>query len=423
MSLHSILTDLAKKMPAMRTVARKVVNNNHRRHYLSHNYKNNKVEQKLVLFETFNGRSYACSPKAIYLAMLSDERFAEYRFVWAFLEPEKHTLPDAERTSVVESKSEAYLDACASAGLIVINSNFPERVVLKPEQRLLETWHGTPLKRLGYDIDVPDGAGDAMNSHKDVLHRYDINSKRFSYLISPSPFTTDKLSSAFNLAAIGKGDIVRELGYPRNDALINHTPEDAAAMRASLGIPKGKKILLYAPTYRDNSHQSGLGYTYESPVDFDKLREALGEEWVVLFRAHYFVANSFDFAKYEGFVWDCSRHDDINDLYIISDVLVTDYSSVFFDFANLRRPMLFFMYDLEQYRDNLRGFYFDYNEVPGPIFRTQEELVEELGQLGSYEQRFGERYDAFHAKFNPLDDGSASRRVLDFVLADTSKTE
>ena len=134
-------------------------------------------------------------------------------------------------------------------------------------------------------------------------------------------------------------------------------------------------MVLYAPTFRDTEHSGSVGYTFRAELDFDLLRERLGDDTVVLFRPHYLVANSFDFARYEGFVFDVSAVLDINDLYIASDVLVTDYSSVFFDYVNLDRPIVFYMYDLEQYASELRGFYLDLDELPGPIVRTAEDLV------------------------------------------------
>mgnify|MGYP000910123033 CR=1 FL=1 len=106
-----------------------------------------------------------------------------------------------------------------------------------------------------------------------------------------------------------------------------------------------KKVILYAPTWRENQHLPGEGYQFQLPVDFKRWREVLGDEYVILFRAHYFISNSFDFVAFSGFVYDVSQMDDINPLYLAADVLITDYSSVFFDYANLRRPILFFMYD------------------------------------------------------------------------------
>ncbi len=419
MSIKAALTDLAKRSSLLRTVMRETRFILGRLSYfplrLTHS-----TDRKLIMFESYGGRSYACSPRAIYECMLRDPRFERCRFVWAFEHPEQKLLPDdtasGGRTEKVKSGSRKYYQICSKAGIIVINSSFPERISLRSDQILVETWHGTPLKRLGYDIET-EGGGDALNGKKDNCRRYDINSKRFSMLLSPSPFCSKMLISAFGLDRRGRAGIVRETGYPRNDYLYNYTGNDASEIKRKLGIPEDKRLLLYAPTYRDNCHRSGVGYTFDCPVDFAALRSSLGEQWAVLFRAHYFVANSFDFSAHEGFVYDVSGVDDINELYVISDVLVTDYSSVFFDFANLMRPMLFYMYDLEQYAGEIRGFYFDYRSVPGPIVETQEQLTEELMRLNEYEQRFGERYARFHELINPLDDGHAAERAIDEMLA------
>ena len=207
-----------------------------------------------------------------------------------------------------------------------------------------------------------------------------------------------------------------EEGYPRNDFLINFNEEDVARIKKALNIEnETRKILLYAPTYRDNQHTVGLGYTYKTEVDFDKLQKELSKEYIILFRAHWLVAQDFDFEKYNDFVIDVSNYDDINELYVISDMLITDYSSVFFDYANLKRPIIFYMYDLEAYRDDIRGFYLDINELPGNILEKEEELVEEIKIL-STDFRYDEKYKKFNDKFNYLDNGQASKRVIEKIF-------
>src|SRR5690606_15469637 len=143
-------------------------------------------------------------------------------------------------------------------------------------------------------------------------------------------------------------------------------------------------------------------------TDFDYLRKELSDEWVILFRPHYFIANAFDFRKYKGFIHDVSEVEDINELYLISDVLMTDYSSVFFDYANLKRPMIFYMYDLEHYAKDLRGFYFDLKELPGDIVKSEKEIVGILNDLGGYQNKYRGQYEMFSDKFNYLDDGRAA---------------
>ena len=210
-----------------------------------------------------------------------------------------------------------------------------------------------------------------------------------------------------------------EEGYPRNDELALAAADPAqrrrSELRALLGVPEGRRVLLYAPTWRDDSYQAGVGYTFDYLIDFDELRCELGEEWVVLFRPHYYIANHFDFSAYEGFVIDVSAWDDVNELYIAADALVTDYSSVMFDYAILRRPIMLFAPDYEKYASDIRGFYFDLSEIPGPCCVRTDELVGELRDLDGYWERYGASYDAYVRRFCPKDDGHAAERVIERV--------
>jgi CDP-glycerol glycerophosphotransferase len=236
-------------------------------------------------------------------------------------------------------------------------------------------------------------------------------------LISPSKYATEKFTSAWNLKEIHKESCVIETGYPRNDFLYNYTEEDKDRIFNELGIKnhKNKKIALYAPTWRDNQFQSDIGYTYEHQLHLDLWREELGDEYIIICRFHYFVANQIDFDKYKGFIYNLSDYDDINHLYVVSDLLITDYSSVFFDYANLRRPILFYMYDLEDYRDNIRGFYIGIDELPGKIITSEQELLTEIKHL-DYQKHYDEKYEKFNEKFNYLDDGRAAERVASIIF-------
>ena len=152
------------------------------------------------------------------------------------------------------------------------------------------------------------------------------------------------------------------------------------------------------------------------------MEEKFGKEYLILFRPHYFIANSFDFDKYKGFVYNVANIDDINELYIISDILITDYSSVFFDYANLKRPMIFFMYDLEHYKNESNGFYIDLNELPGPIVETQEDLEKSIEDV-DFNIGSSKKYKEFNEKYNYLDDGNASKRVIEKVILEMEKVE
>ena len=259
--------------------------------------------------------------------------------------------------------------------------------------------------------------GNALNSLKDVRYKYKTDAEKYSYLLSPSDFCTEKLTSCFNLKENNPNCKIIQEGYPRNDFLSNYNENDVKNIKEKLNINNigNKKIILYAPTWRDNQHTSGVGYTYKVDVDFDLLREKLEKEYIILFRAHYLVANSFDFEKYKGFIYDVSNYESINDLYVIADLLITDYSSVFFDYAILKRPMIFYMYDLKEYKEDIHGFYIDLEELPGDIVETEEDLLIEIDRVMK-NFKFDDKYQKFHNKFNSMEDGNASKRVLEKIL-------
>lgn len=371
------------------------------------------VDAKTVIFETFNGKSYSDSPKAIYEYMKEDPEFDDYKFIWIFKEPEKYKcLLEEDRTSIVKYNTSQCERALAKAKYWIFNYRALDHWIPKSEQVYVQCWHGTPLKKLGYDIEKSDNA---MNSLEEIRDKYYRDAKRFKYLLSPCTFATEKFRTAWNLKALGKEDAIIEVGYPRNDFLVNHTEEDVARIKRKLSLDNlDKKIILYAPTWRDNQHRSGTGYTYKPEVDFEYLRKQLGDEYIILFRAHYLVANSFDFSRYEGFVYDVSEIDDINELYVVSDMLITDYSSVFFDYAILEKPIIFYMYDLEEYRDEIRGFYLELEELPGVIAIAEEQLVKEvrlcIGKTADY--YLNNTYKDFNNKFNYLNDGNTSKRFI-----------
>ena len=369
-----------------------------------------KIDDRKVYFQTFSGRGYSDSPKAMYEYMMKAPEYADFRFVWSFKEPEKFSFLKNSRTEVVKFRSRADNKALRTAKYWISNYRMLDHQHPRKGQIYVQCWHGTPLKRLGYDLEASDNS---MNSIGEIRSKYRTDAKKFSYLISPSPFCTEKFATAWNLVKTGQTHKIIEEGYPRNDHLINATEEERTELRKKLGVD-GKKVILYAPTWRDNQHTSGQGYTYKTEVDFDKLRKELGEEYIILFRAHYLVANSFDFDRYRGFVEDVSSYSDINDLYIAADILITDYSSVFFDFANLRKPEIFYMYDLEEYANELRGFYISLDELPGPIVRDEDALIAAVRAAEDWQP--DEKYEAFLKRFNPKDDGNASARTLARII-------
>lgn len=380
---------------------------------------NSKTDEKLVVFSVFAGRKYACSPKAVYEYMIKSEQFKDYKFVWGFLKPdEKREMFNDSRTSVVKYYSKDYYEALAKAKYWILNFKTSEFYIKRDDQIFVECWHGTPLKRLGLDIEVNGSKSMGLDEmHKTYLD----DSAKYDYFVSPSEYATKCFVSSFGLDRLGKENIIIEQGYPRNDALINTTEKEISEIRKRLGVPENKKVLLYCPTFRDNQYKKGTGHVYELGLDIKKLLEKTRDEYFLILRVHYLVSNSMDISGMKDSVLDLSDYDDINDLYLISDVLVTDYSSVFFDYANLKRPMLFYMYDLDDYKNNLRDFYIGLDELPGPVYEKEDDLFAGLNNIDCIEEEYREKLEEFSAKYNYLDDGKATERTVNAFICKDEK--
>jgi len=191
----------------------------------------------------------------------------------------------------------------------------------------------------------------------------------------------------------------------------------AAEIRARLGVPAGKRVAMYVPTWRDNEHDRAGRYVFDFRLDLDAAGRRLGADWVLLIRGHHLMAGGIPATADPGFVVDVTGYPDIGDLLQVTDVLITDYSSVMFDFAPTGRPMLFFTYDLAQYRDQVRGFYFDFEAAaPGPLLASSEQVVDALADIDSVAAKYAEALEAFTARFCPLDDGKAAARACEAIF-------
>jgi CDP-glycerol glycerophosphotransferase len=362
--------------------------------------------EKLIVFESFLGKQYSCNPRAIYEYL--KEHHPGYQMVWSVDKQctekfESRDLPYVRRFSI------SWLFTMTRAKYWVTNCRLPLWMTKSPKTVYVQTWHGTPLKKLGLDMEEVHMPGTNTNKYK---RNFIKESGKWDFLISPNAYSTDIFRRAF---LFGKNMI--ESGYPRNDFLIRHNHERTIErIKKICGLPPGKKVILYAPTWRDNQYYAKGRYKFDLQLDVDAVKRELADEYVIALRLHYLIADNLDLAGYEGFVYDFSEYDDIRDLYLISDLLVTDYSSVFFDYANLKRPMIFYVYDMDDYRDNLRGFYFDFEkEAPGPLVRTTEELIREIKNAENHS--LSEKWNAFYDKFCYLEKGNASERVVNEIFS------
>jgi CDP-glycerol glycerophosphotransferase len=270
----------------------------------------------------------------------------------------------------------------------------------RPETTYLQTWHGTPLKRVHSDVLwAPPGR----------LNRLDRDIARWDVLLSPNAASTPRLRQAFGYSAE-----VLESGYPRNDVLLS---PDADArrrrVRADLGLDDGTVAVLYTPTWRDDAVFSEAQAPLPIRLQLEELVRQLGPGYTVLVRVHSMETDRHARVERPG-VRDVSFHADVAELYLAADAMITDYSSTMFDFAVTGKPLLFYAYDYERFRDEVRGFYFDLeDEAPGPLLPDEDHLAHALRDLDEVRRTHAVEYAAFRRRYCALEDGRATERVLE----------
>jgi len=372
------------------------------------------ARRNLIVFESYLGKQYSCNPRAIYEYL--KENYPKYNMYWSVDPRYLKNFMDKD-VKVVKRFTVKWLFLMALAKYWVTNSRLPLWIPKPKHTIYLQTWHGTPLKKLAADIEEVHMPGTTTEKYKRNFYK---ESRNWDYLISPNRYSTEIFRRAFQFDK----EII-ESGYPRNDYLFKaNRPETIEALKRKYGIPLDKKVILYAPTWRDNEYYAKGRYKFDLKLDLDLLRRELGDRYVIILRMHYLVAEQFDLSRYDGFAFDFSNHEDIRELYVISDLLITDYSSVFFDYAILKRPMIFYVYDIDTYRDKIRGFYFDFeNEAPGPLVTTTEEVITAVHDLERNNYRLPASFDAFHQRFCYLECGESSHRIVEKVFLNRSARE
>lgn len=358
----------------------------------------------IVIFESFLGKQYSDNPRAIYEYLR--EYYPMSTLIWS---ADREAVPKFQELEIKYAKrfSLKWLYLMNRAKYWVSNSRMPLWIPKPTSTIYLQTWHGTPLKKLANDMDQVLMPGTNTESYK---RNFLYEARKWDYLVSPNRYSTVIFKQAFQF-----NKKILETGYPRNDYLINsNTTKEMNRIKAKQNLPEDKKIILYAPTWRDNEFYGKGRYKFDIPMDLNRMKQELSDDYIILLRMHYLIAENIDLTGLEGFVYNFSNYEDIRELYLISDALITDYSSVFFDYAILKRPIYFYTYDLDEYRDTLRGFYLDFEkEAPGPIVKTTEELLRYIEKIEEYNY---EPLERFHHRFCHLEDGHSSRRVVESIF-------
>lgn len=357
--------------------------------------------KKMVLFESFFGTQFSDNPRAVYEYMR--EHCPDYELIWNVQRKYKK-LFQKEHIPYVIKYSFRGLWKWARAAYWVTNSRWPLWLP-KPEKTIyIQTWHGTPLKTLGTDIRRITMPGMTIERYK---KEFTEESRKWDYCIAPNDYASKIFKRAFEL----QGTMIRS-GYPRNDLLVRKNNETAIRqIKEKLGIGQAKKVILYAPTWRDNQFTDIDHYTFAMKLDLDRMKREFGPDTVLLVRLHYLVDHPMDLSKYQGFVMDVSGYADCRELFLASDCLITDYSSVFFDYAVLKRPIIFYAYDLDEYANKIRGFYLNFRKmVPGPVAGTMDQLIPAVRDALKFTG--GNPYPEFYKKFCSWEDGSSSQRAV-----------
>ena len=347
-----------------------------------------------VVYNSFNGR-FSDNPRALY-ERLRDRPGVEHTWL---LDP-AHAAAFPADVATVRIDGPQARTALESADLVVAGTHTEVDWTKSPGTTYLQTWHGTPLKRIHHDVLLaPPGRLDYL----------DLDVARWDVLLSPNEASTPRLRKAF-----GFDGPIWDTGYPRNDLLLSpDAPAVRTAVRAELGLADDVTVVLYAPTWRDD--EKYRDETSEVPLHLHlgslvRRLDADGVRHTVLARPHNLVSDRSHAEVAPGVV-DVSSFRDVRELYLAADVLVTDYSSVMFDFALTGKPIVFYAYDLDRFRDEIRGFYFDLlPQAPGPVVRTEDDLVEALLRLDP--AAHAERYAAFRSTYGGLEDGHSTDRVL-----------
>lgn len=367
------------------------------------------ITPNLYIFESQYGGRFDDNPKAIY-DYLKKENNPKNKLFWSIRYRDRKVVGN-EKVKVLYRFSIRWLYYMARANFWIVNARMPKWLDKRKETKYVQTWHGTPLKKLALDMDTYGMPGSNLENYK---KNFLAETQKWDYLIAPNQYSKEIFKSCF---AFDKRFI--DSGYPRNDVLYDkNNSEDIRKLKEKFGLPLDKKILLYAPTWRDDYYITKGKYRFKVPFNMDTLNDILSDKAVLIFRAHYLVAESLDGIADEKRIFNFSGNEDISELYLASDLLITDYSSVFFDYANLKRPMLFYAYDYEHYRDHLRGFYFDLEkDAPGPFVSKEEDFYKQLNKFINENQTFNNdiKLSDFHGKFCRWEDGNASERVINYI--------
>ncbi|MEK5382463.1 CDP-glycerol glycerophosphotransferase family protein [Niallia sp. FSL W8-0635] len=373
------------------------------------------VKKNTIMYESRDGNSMTDSPYAMFKYMLNHPDFSGYQHIWSIADFDalSHVIKDYEGMSnvkFVKRNSKEYLKSLASSEYLINNSTFQSFFIPKKEQTYINTWHGTPLKSMGFDI--PGNPSHSQNVLRNFLSA--------QYLLSPNAHTTRMFTDSYKLNGLYKGEIVEE-GYPRIDGTINTNPQEYNEFLRGLGLKleDKKENILYAPTWKGTNVSKVNNDVLQINADLHYLEEKVGDKYNVLVKVHPYLYK--EAAKSEELSTKLvPDFVDTNELLSTVDILVTDYSSIFFDFLVTNKPILFYMWDNDVYSEE-RGQYLSNDELPGPILLNIKELAEAISNIELVHDSYKNNYQVMQKRFVNHDDGKVTERVVQYIFKKQNK--
>ncbi|MGX7030461.1 CDP-glycerol glycerophosphotransferase family protein [Vagococcus zengguangii] len=387
-----------------------------REHYGAH-YDTAVIDENAVLYETRDGASITDSPYAIFLKLVSDDNYHHLKHIWVLKKDHEEALLNVpeeyrQRITVVQRDTLEYVDAMLTSKYVITNSTFQTFFVKRPDQIYINTWHGTPLKLMGFDI--PGAIYNAQNVMRNFLMT--------DYLLSPNAHTTDIFKRAYKLNDVYEGTII-EHGYPRIDLTLNAPKSELQAKLSTFGIvlDETKKTLLYTPTWRGKAVGNAQNTIEQTVQEVEQLTVKFSNEYNILIKAHPFAYKHLkDDERLAGRL--ISDYLDANELLSIVDVLVTDYSSIFFDFLVTDKPIIFYVWDKEVYSAE-RGMYLELETLPGPTAESLTDLLELLVDVEQSVAPYQANYRLMKEKMVNYDNGQVTEDYLDIMFNDKERLD
>lgn len=378
---------------------------------IASHYLTQPLKPKWIFYDAFNGLGVLCNPRAIFKRLLENKEFNDYKHIWVVEDYERSSgtvdeFADYDNVIFVTKNSKEHAKYICTSKYIIANTTMPSFYVRREGQIYLNTWHGVPTKSMGYER-----PGQRIRGASNVVRNF----LGTTHLISANRFVTDRMyKKAYMLDELYEGKFI-EAGHPRTDAVLNTDRDYVIDKLNKLGIKTDKKIIMYAPTWK-GALWNKLEFNLDEFKDTIKsIKSQINtDEYEVYLRVHYFLYKQIEMDE-ELKKITIPFTIDTNELLSVVDILISDYSSIFFDYLVTDRPILFYMPDLEDYNQN-RGLYIPLSELPGPVTKDIDEISSYINNIDEVKHEYRKNYDAMKSWCTPQDDGNVCDRVIDIIF-------